>query len=66
MSHITLIAGHFIPQIIIDMRWLILSHILELLITVSDEMSQIRQIRVYFTSSNYKGIETYLSGIMNM
>ena len=40
--------------------------ILKLLITAADEMSQIRQIRVYFISSNYKGIETYLNGIMNM
>ena len=30
--------------------------ILKLLITVSNVMSQIRQIRVYFISSNYKGI----------
>ena len=30
--------------------------ILKLLITVSDEMSQIRQIRVYFISNNYKSI----------
>ena len=40
--------------------------ILKLLITASDEMSHIRQIRVYFIPSNYKGIESYLNGIINM
>ena len=39
--------------------WYAMAHImpiLKLLITVSDEMSQIRQIRVYFISSNYRYI----------
>ena len=39
---------------------------LNIITIVSDEMSQIMQIRVYFISSNYKGIEAYLNGIMNM
>ena len=44
-SHIMLIARHSIPQVIIEMRWLILCQFQKLFMTASDDMSQIWKIK---------------------